>query len=47
MRIEVPFPTALSTKMAPLWPRTMPRIADMPSPRPGALVVKKGSKSRC
>ena len=42
-RTVVPRPGALSTAMAPRWPRTMPSVAESPSPRPRNFVVKKGS----
>ena len=41
----LPRPTSLWICTVPLCPRTMPRAAAMPRPRPVNLVVKKGSKS--
>ena len=41
----VPLPSSLLTVMAPLWPRTMPRTAAIPNPRPVNFVVKKVKES--
>ena len=45
-RIVAPFSAALSTRIAPRWPRTIPSTAAMPSPRPVNFVVKNGSNIR-
>ena len=42
----MPRPGALSTRMPPPCPRTMPSVAASPSPRPVNFVVKNGSKIR-
>ncbi len=43
----VPLPGLEYTLIAPLWPRTMPKTAASPNPRPVNLVLKNGSKMRC
>ena len=42
----LPFPTSLSTIMAPSCPFTIPITSAIPSPRPMNFVVKNGSRTR-